>query len=205
VGSDKNDDWLYLLLLSQMLDKAVYSELRTKQQLGYIVQCGVTEAQGVRALLFIIQSSVKPPPELEARLEAFLRLFRGTLSLLSDDELGTYRDALAAELGDVDQRADGQASRLWGECALRRYDFGRPWRNAQRMRAVTREGLIAFFDDHIAAAAPMRRRLSTHVFAKRAAPKTLRVDPLPNQYWPPLEDRLAKSSATDRAVVAVVL
>jgi insulysin len=201
VGTDEGDGWLYLLLLSQMLDKAVYSELRTKQQLGYIVQCGVTEANGVRALVFIIQSSVKPPPEVEDRLEAFLRLFRGTLSLLSEDELGTYRDALAAELGDVDQRADGQASRLWGECAMRRYDFGRPWRNAQRMRRVTREGLLAFFDDHIAASAPMRRRLSTHVFAKRAAPKTLRVDPLPDEYWPLLEDGLAKNWAADRAAV----
>jgi insulysin len=104
-------------------------------------------------------------------------------------------------MGDVDQRADGQASRLWGECALRRYDFDRPWRNARRMRAVTREGLIAFFDDHIAATAPARRRLSTHVFAKRAAPKALRVDPLPDEYWPPLQDRLAKKSAVDRVAV----
>ena len=47
--------------------KAVYAELRTKQQLGYIVQCGSTEADGVRGLVFIVQSSVQPPPELEAR------------------------------------------------------------------------------------------------------------------------------------------
>ena len=89
MGLDEGDDWLHLLLLSQMIDKAVYAELlptsphlspslpisfkavyaelRTKQQLGYIVQCGSTEADGVRGLVFIVQSSVQPPPELEAR------------------------------------------------------------------------------------------------------------------------------------------
>ena len=82
MGPDEGDDWLHLLLLSQMIDKAatpsvspylpisfkaVYAELRTKQQLGYIVQCGSTEADGVRGLVFIVQSSVQPPPELEAR------------------------------------------------------------------------------------------------------------------------------------------
>ena len=85
MGPDEGDDWLHLLLLSQMIDKAVYAELlpisphispylpisfkavyaelRTKQQLGYIVQCGSTEADGVRGLVFIVQSSVQPAVE----------------------------------------------------------------------------------------------------------------------------------------------
>ena len=79
--------------------------------------------------------SLSQPPALhQARLEAFLRLFRGTLLLTSDEELDTYRESLAAQMQDVDQRADGQASRLWAEVATRRYDFGRPWRSSKRMR-----------------------------------------------------------------------
>jgi len=202
VGPDEGDDWLHLLLLSQMIDKAVYAELRTKQQLGYIVQCGSTEADGVRGLVFIVQSSVQPPPELEARLEAFLRLFRGTLLLTSDEELDTYRESLAAQMQDVDQRADGQASRLWAEVATRRYDFGRPWRSSKRMRRVTRDGLIGFYDKYIAAGGAGRCRLSTHVFSQRSPPKgPLRDDPLPDAFFPPTADGFGVDWAADRAVV----
>mmetsp|Transcript_23470 Transcript_23470/g.77934 ORF Transcript_23470/g.77934 Transcript_23470/m.77934 type:complete len:186 (-) Transcript_23470:164-721(-) len=185
-----------------MIDKAVYAELRTKQQLGYIVQCGSTEADGVRGLVFIVQSSVQPPPELEARLEAFLRLFRGTLLLTSDEELDTYRESLAAQMQDVDQRADGQASRLWAEVATRRYDFGRPWRSSKRMRRVTRDGLIGFYDKYIAAGGAGRCRLSTQIFSQRSPPKgPLRDDPLPDAFFPPTADGFGVDWAADRAVV----
>ena len=39
-----------LSLLAQLMNKPFYSSLRTKQQLGYIVQCGTNELRGVRAL-----------------------------------------------------------------------------------------------------------------------------------------------------------
>ena len=55
--------------------------------------------------------SLSQPPALhQARLEAFLRLFRGTLLLTSDEELDTYRESLAAQMQDVDQRADGHVA-----------------------------------------------------------------------------------------------
>ena len=64
---DEGDDWLHLALIGQLLDQPFYADLRTKQQLGYIVQSGVTESDGVRALVFSVQSSVQPPPEVERR------------------------------------------------------------------------------------------------------------------------------------------
>lgn len=102
---------------------------------------------------------------------------------------------------DVDQRADSQATRLWIECATRRYDFGRAWRSAARMRRVTKEGLARFFDECVAAGGPRRRRLSTHVFATRGAPQPLRVDALPDEFWPPQPDGIGTDWAADRAVV----
>jgi len=87
VGPDVGDDWVLLTLLSQMVAKPFYSELRTRQQLGYIVQCSANEIEGVRSLSFFVQGTRQPPPEVERRIDAFLRLFRGTLLLLPDDEL----------------------------------------------------------------------------------------------------------------------
>ena len=58
------------------------------------------------------------------------------------------------------------------------------------MELVSREVLLRFWDSYIAEGGARRRRLSTHVFAPKAAPPQLRVDTLPEEYFPPTADRL---------------
>jgi len=190
VGMDEGDDWLLLALLGQLIEQPFYEELRTKQQLGYIVQSGVTEADGVRALVFSVQSSVLPPPQVEERINAFLRDYRFTLTKLTEAELTTNREAFAAQATDVDKRLGQQASRLWGEIVQRRYDYGRPWRTARRVRKVTKGQLLAFFDRVVAPASPQGKRLATHVFSKTSAPSMLIGDSLSSDFYPLPPQRL---------------
>ena len=192
VGMDEGDDWLHLVLISQLLEQPFYAELRTKQQLGYIVQSSVSESNGVRALVFSVQSSVLPPPQVEERIDAFLTGYRATLAALSEAELGAYRESLAVQATDVDKRLGQQASRMWSEIVQRRYDYGRPWRTSRRVRKVTREQLLAFYDRVLMPGAPAGRRLATHVFAKSAAPPGLVLDRLPDEFYPPPPDLSSK-------------
>ena len=121
IGRDTGDEWLYLAVLAQMLNKPFYNELRTRQQLGYIVQCAVGEGEGVRGLSFVVQSTVLSPPDLEIRIEDFLQEVRDTtLAQMSRREFEAYRGAVAAQLGDTDSRLDSQSSRLFAECVRRR-------------------------------------------------------------------------------------
>jgi len=203
VGMDEGDSWLLLALLATLLDQPFYSELRTKQQLGYIVQSSVTESDGVRALVLSVQSSVLPPPQVEERIDTFLRSFRDTLAALSDAELDAYREALAVQATDVDKRLGQQAGRLWSEIVQRRYDYGRPWRTASRVRKVTRQQLLAFYDRVLAPGAPETRRLATHVFDQKGSPPSLVLDPLPDAFFPRPPDRSASlraAAATAREV-----
>lgn len=192
IGPDTGDDWVLLTLLSQMMAKAFYAELRTRQQLGYIVQCNANEMQGVRGLTFLVQGKKQPPPEVEKRIEDFFRLFRGTLLSLPDEDLRRYCDSLAAQFASVDSRLDSQAGRLWQECSIQRYDFQRPWANARKVQGLTREQLLGFFDRYVAAGGSSRRCLSTHVFPGGAAGDQLSVQSVPDEYWPPMLDRLER-------------
>ena len=201
-AGDQDDEWLYLALLEQLVNKVFYTALRTKQQLGYIVRSAVDEAEGVCGLSFTVQSTKLSPPDLETRIEAFLQTYRDTtLARMAQSEFESYRDAVVTKSLDVDQRLDAQSSRLWEECARRRYDFGGPWRNAERLRQViTRQGLLAFYDRHIAVGGEQRRRLSTHVFASKIAPSTLRLDRLEDTFWLTEADGLATSVASTTAL-----
>ena len=103
--------------------------------------------------------------------------------------MATYREALAVQATDVDKRLGQQAGRMWSEIVQRRYDYGRPWRTATRVRKVTRAQLLAFYDRVIVPGAPEGRRLSTHVFARKAAPPNLTLGTLADEFYPPPPDR----------------
>ena len=193
VGKEEGDNWLCLAVLSQLIEQPLYGELRTKQQLGYIVQSSVSESEGVRSLVFSVQSAVQPPPEVERRIDAFLASFRPMLAQLPESELKTVREALASQVTDVDQRLGQQASRLWTEIVTRRYDYDRPWRSAKRLRGITREQLLNFFDAHVAPGAPEARRLVTHVYAKATAPDApLVVNAVDDEFYLPQPDRFGE-------------
>ena len=76
-----------MAVLAQLLEQPFYGDLRTQQQLGYIVQSSVVESEGVRGLVFSIQSAVKSPPEVEMCVDVFLRSFRATLANLPEAEV----------------------------------------------------------------------------------------------------------------------
>ena len=222
MGPDAGDDWALLALLNQLMDEPFYGELRTKQQLGYIVSCGVAESNGVRGVVFSVQSKVLPPPEVQARVTDFLKQFRADLAKMPEGEIDANKESLANRVVDVDNRLAQQASRLpyapsrrivpalypaddrretrvcayswrqanrfWSEIAVRRYDYGRPWRVQKVIRKLNRSALLAFFDATFGDG--NQRALATHVFAAADAPKSLREDALPDGFYPPPADRL---------------
>ena len=148
----------------------------------------------MRGLVFAVQSAVLPPPELQKRIETFVGSFRQTLSRLSDAELKAKQEALAQQAIDVDTRLGQQAGRFWGEIALRRYDYGRPWRVAEKIRRLRKAELLALWDDRIEPGGCRRRPLVTHIFPLGDAPAELRLDPIggadeaDDEFWPLLEE-----------------
>ena len=127
--------------------------------------------------------------QVEKRIDTFLTDFRSIIAGLSDVELRTYKEALASQATDVDKRLGAQAGRLWNEIVARRYDYGRPWRSARRLRGVTRENILKFYDTAIAPTSPTSRRMVTHVFSAQAAPSELQVDVVDGDFYPPPEDK----------------
>ena len=166
-------------------------------------RCPVEELSPPRAHEF--RCVPPPPPTLCAPLA-------GTLLLLGEAEVQSYAASIAAQFTDVDGRLDQQAAclgctsaaprlfhtaglskqagRLWAECTRRRYDFERPWRSAEKVKRLTREQLIAFFDRHVASGSPTRRQLSTHVYAQSMAPPQLRVQLPADDFYPAPRDLL---------------
>jgi secreted Zn-dependent insulinase-like peptidase len=77
------------LVLANFFGEPFYSELRTKQQLGYIVGSNAGASLRQRYFTFVIQSSAYAPDELLKRAETFIATLPAALAAVDDQQWAT--------------------------------------------------------------------------------------------------------------------
>ena len=107
--------YMLVVLMAEIIEQPFYDDLRTRQQLGYIVGSGVKSREGVNSLYLIAQSSVVDDDELSRRIETFLDDFVVKMSEINDSDLESYKEGIVSRLLEPDQRLTQHANRLWGE------------------------------------------------------------------------------------------
>jgi insulysin len=125
LGTDSAELRAAAMVLANFIGDPFYSELRTRQQLGYIV--GSTVADEARQLFvaFIIQSGEYPADVLEERADAFIRQFPALLAALPDDGWATLVAGVRAKLEEKDKSIAERASRFFDLAYERNADFNR--------------------------------------------------------------------------------
>jgi insulysin len=77
------------LVAANFFSEPFFTELRTKQQLGYIVGSSGTSSLRQRYFTFIVQSSGYAPDELQRRAETFIATLPAALAALPDEKWAT--------------------------------------------------------------------------------------------------------------------
>lgn len=85
-------------VIGQLLQPAYYHELRTLQQLGYVVNATSFNLTELGGLYLMVQSPSQPADALAAKSEAFVAQFGGQLAKLPVEQLTRVKQGLIAEL-----------------------------------------------------------------------------------------------------------
>jgi secreted Zn-dependent insulinase-like peptidase len=104
-------------LISLIIENACFDQLRTKEQLGYIVSCEIEFSQNIQSFYMIIQDAVYSASCLTKRAEAFLTIFGQTLKSLANNHLDfeELRHAVTERyLRSKDSSLLDATERLWG-------------------------------------------------------------------------------------------
>jgi len=102
-------------LISHMSYNSAYTQLRTKEQLGYIVSSFVRKTAGATwGLSVVVQSSVALPDVLEERCEAWLETFRQELEEMDPNDLAMEANAVIAQLLERHTKLSQEIGRAWG-------------------------------------------------------------------------------------------
>jgi len=122
-------------LLNQILSTPFYYELRTRQQLGYIVFSSPMSLLEVPALAFTVQSPNTSPANIVSAIQDFITSSSGTLESLDDNTLNTHKRALISRIMEKDARLSQRSNRFWREIDRENFQFD------------TREQLVAAIEN----------------------------------------------------------
>uniref|UniRef100_A0A915HZW7 Insulin-degrading enzyme n=1 Tax=Romanomermis culicivorax TaxID=13658 RepID=A0A915HZW7_ROMCU len=149
-------------LLGQIFNEPCFNQLRTQEQLGYIVFSGLRRSNGCQALRFIVQGD-KTPDFMDSRLEAFLIQMEETLKNMSHEDFEKHKTALANIRLERPKKLSSMALKLWNEITAEQYHFSRDKAEVDVLKSLTKEELLQFFETAVKCDAPKRQKLSVYV------------------------------------------
>ncbi|KZV96205.1 hypothetical protein EXIGLDRAFT_747787 [Exidia glandulosa HHB12029] len=151
-----------LNLLAHIIHEPVFDQLRTKQQLGYIVQSAMIIRTGIMGLRIHIQSE-RSPAYLEQRVDAFLEGYKDMLSSMSEQDFEKQKNGLIMKKLEKCKNLAEEASRLWSAIDSGYHDFLRREIDVETLRTLSKEDMIDFVSTYFLPSSPERRKLSIHL------------------------------------------
>jgi insulysin len=130
-----------LMVIDNLMQPQFYNELRTSQQLGYIVNSGMTVLKKTLGLIFIIQSGEYNTETLEQRMEDFLEKFYSSLKNLTDQELNKIKKSVLHSKLQKSTSVTGEAGRLFTIAFDLDAEFDRNSRGIKALEKLTLEDI----------------------------------------------------------------
>ncbi|MDN3524465.1 insulinase family protein [Halomonas sabkhae] len=141
-GADQAlDTQARLAVMGRLLETPFYQQLRTEQQLGYIVTAGYSPLLYTPGISFLVQSPDTDSQTIQQRVEAFTDGFTQRLDELQEADLAPYRQAVRDNLLQRDTSLTNRIDRLWRALALEDVGFDHRQRLAEQVMEVSPEAL----------------------------------------------------------------
>jgi len=151
-----------LELFAQMISDKCFDQLRTQEQLGYVVFSGIRRANSVQGLRFIIQSE-KDPKILDERIEAFLKTTKEMIENFSEKEFENHVNALIMKKLEEPKKLVDECRKYWQEIMSKQYNFRRPTIEADELRKIKKGDILRFYESLLSSSAPHRHKISVYI------------------------------------------
>jgi insulysin len=172
-------DHVLIEVLSAIIEEPFYDDLRTKQQLGYIVSSGVKAVDQTRSLSVIVQSNVVPAEQITAAMINFLDTVNDKLlTPLSTVDIELFVKGLVDRRLEPDKQLAIEVTRNWSEIASGRFQYDRLQAEVGALLSITKEDILDFWNDLYV----KERRMLISEIVPRIGPVSKKVPPRTSGY-----------------------
>ncbi|KAG0170307.1 Insulinase (Peptidase M16) [Apophysomyces sp. BC1034] len=155
-----------LSLLAQIAQEPCFDQLRTKEQLGYLVFSGVRKQTGSMGMRFIVQSE-RDTIYLENRIEDFLTKLRLIIENMTADEYNAQVQSLIFKKLEKDKNLGQEGHKYWTHIHSGYYEFNQVDKDVQELKTVTKESLLEFMSTYIDPTSSSVRKISVHLQSQK--------------------------------------
>ncbi|CAJ2509957.1 Uu.00g058570.m01.CDS01 [Anthostomella pinea] len=162
-------------LLDQILHEPAFDQLRTKEQLGYVVFSGLRGSATTYGFRFIIQSE-KTSEYLESRIDSFLAVYATSMEDMSDADFESHKRSVIVKRLEKLKNLDQETGRHWSQVSNEYYDFEAAQRDAAQLKQLTKVEMVEFYSTRINPKSPTRSKLIVQLIAQGASSETKDAD-----------------------------
>jgi len=136
-------------LLASILRTPFYEQLRTEEQLGYIVSAGTLPILDTSGLVLYIESPVADPLVLEQRIDAFLAAYTETLATMDAATFNDFKAGMLTSMRQPPQRMNALSGRYWSDILVEEYEVDSTLQMADAIEALTHADIVAWYQNHV--------------------------------------------------------
>ncbi|WRX24861.1 hypothetical protein QQP08_017348 [Theobroma cacao] len=122
---------------------------------------------GIHGVVFLIQSTVKNPRDIDSRVEAFLEMFENKINEMINDEFRRNVNALIDMKLEKHKNLREESGFYWREIINGTLKFDRREAEVEVLRQVTQQEFIDFFNEYIKVGSHRKKTLSVRVYGKK--------------------------------------
>ncbi|GBB83220.1 hypothetical protein RclHR1_00100024 [Rhizophagus clarus] len=153
-------------LLSQIADEPCFNQLRTKEQLGYLVFSGTRRHASTIGFRIIVQSE-KDTAHLENRIEVFLNNLQKIIEEMSEQEYQKQVQSLIVKKLETPKNLGQETHRYWTHVSSGYYEFDRDDTDVEEIRKITKQDFLEFYKKFISPNSPDFKKLSVHLRSQK--------------------------------------
>ncbi|KLV09252.1 peptidase M16 [Photobacterium aquae] len=136
-------------LANHLMSTTFFHELRTRQQLGYMVGTANLPLNRHPGLILYIQSPVAAPTQLLDAMDEFTNAFSLVLLELNDAQWQASKQGLIAQISEPDTNLRARAQRFWVSIGNKDTDFNQRQKVVEALEALSRADMVKFIVDII--------------------------------------------------------
>jgi insulysin len=133
-------------VLSNLIEAPYYSEMRTRQQLGYVVWSFTFDREDEVKLGFVIQSGEYDPLELVRRSDELVASFPGLLREMPPEAFAKAKEAVRSDIEKKAKTIGEKAARFFDIAYNRNANWSRKQESLDALEALTLDDAIALLD-----------------------------------------------------------
>ncbi|KAH9309723.1 hypothetical protein KI387_037634, partial [Taxus chinensis] len=151
-------------LFEEIVHEPFFNQLRTKEQLGYVVDCSTRMTHRVLGFCFRVQSSKHSPPYLLERIYAFIDKVAQILDEMDDKEFQNYKSSLQEKKLEKDPSLIDETNRHWNQIVEKRYLFEMHKLEADELKNIQKSDIIDWYNSYLNTSSSTCRRLCISVW-----------------------------------------